>query len=207
MAKYITSRQPDAIILNSRVTSISLGQDGKFVDVIAGGSLHQFSHVISTIPLPVLRTLDLSGSKLTPMQSNALRQLSYAPAIKIGLQFRTAWWTTGLDKDGKPLNIVGGQSYTDRLVRIIVYPSAGDVQNGKTTTLIASYCRHEDAVRLVALVENDKPGLIKIVLRDLAEIHNVSVGFLEKELIDSIAWSWTSDVNAMGEYLSILGGL
>lgn len=170
------------------------------MDVIAGGHLHTFSHVISTIPLPVLRTLDLSGSKLTPMQSNALRQLNYGHAIKIGLQFRTAWWTVGTGDGKKPLNIVGGQSYTDRLVRSIVYPSIGDVEAGKTTTLLASYCRNDDAARLAALVENDKPGLIKMVLRDLAEIHNVSVGFLEEDLIDSIAWDWTSDVNTMGEH-------
>ncbi len=201
MKEYITSQQPDAITLNSFVTAIGLSQGGQSMDVATGdGKHHRFSHVISTIPLPVLRTLDLSGSKLTPMQANALRQLNYGPSVKIGLEFKTAWWTTGSDKDGKPLNIVGGQTYTDRILRTVVYPSFGNVQAGQTTTLIASYCWTEDSERLAALIEKDGARLLKIVLKELAEIHNVTVEFLERELIDSKSWSWTGDLYTMGGF-------
>ena len=142
MAQYIRSRSPNAISLSQEVTAICM----KTVNGVKGMEVvtdhyrtHQFSNVISTIPLPVMRTIDLSMAGLTPMQSNAVRQLNYGPSVKIGMQFRTAWWTTASDRDGRPLNIIGGQTYTDSPLRTVVYPSFGDVKAGKTTTLIASY--------------------------------------------------------------------
>jgi len=209
MATYIRSRQKDAITLRSRVTSIGLDVNGQSMRVTTEDPIHvedsyNFSHVISTIPLPVLRTLDLSGAYLTPMQANALRQLDYGPSIKIGLQFKTAWWTTGIDKTGKQLNIIGGQTYTDRILRTVVYPSFGDVKQGNTTTLIASYCWTEDSERLSALIENDKERLIKMTLQQLAEIHDVDFDFLRRDLLDSMAFSWPQDVNTMGGYYFIL---
>jgi monoamine oxidase len=100
----------------------------------------QVSHVISTIPLPVLRTIDLTEAGLNPMQSNALRQLNYGPSVKLGMQFKTAWWTLADNSKGERLNIIGGQTYTDSHLRTVVYPSFGDAEARKTTTLIASYC-------------------------------------------------------------------
>lgn len=202
MAKYIRSRQPDAITYNKRVTSIELvgaASDDPFMEVVTDGiDRHRFSHVVSSIPLPVMRTIDLTKSELTNMQSNALRQLNYGPSIKVGMQFRTAWWTTGMDKDGKPLNIVGGQSYTDSPLRTIVYPSFGDVKAGKTTTLIASYCWTDDAERLGSLIGNQDQVLADLVLKDLATIHNVTVEFLRDQLIGTFSWNWSQDPYTMG---------
>ena len=199
MAKYIRSRNQSAITLNSRVTAIALNS-GSSMDVVTNYTdHHQFSHVISTIPLPVLRTINLSEADLSPMQSNALRQLNYGPSVKIGMQFKTAWWTTGKDLAGNLLNIVGGQSYTDRPLRTVVYPSFGDVKAGKTTTLIASYCWTEDATRLGALVNEDGKSLLELVLRELADIHNLSVDFLSEQLLAHKGWSWSNDPYTMGE--------
>ena len=204
MAKYITNRKPTAITFDSRVTAIALngdsGLDVTTIDANTGQTGHrQFSHVISTIPLPVLRTIDLNEADLTPMQANALRELNYGPSVKIGLQFKTAWWTTGYNKYNKPLNIVGGQSYTDRPLRTVVYPSFGNVQAGKTTTLIASYCWTEDATRMGALIDSDDKTLLDLVLRELAHIHDVEVDFLRRELIDYKAWNWSHDPYTMGK--------
>jgi len=199
MAKYIRSCEPNAIKLKSKVTSIALKRNTGVVVTTNDNDHHKFSHVISTIPLPVLRTIDLSQAELSPTQSNALRELDYGPAIKIGLQFKTAWWTTGTDRSGKRLNIVGGQSYTDRPIRTIVYPSFGNVKAGATTTLIASYCWTEDATRLGALIDKDDAALLNLVLRDLADIHNVTVDFLRSELIGSKAWDWSNDPYTMGK--------
>ena len=152
-----------------------------------------------TLPMPVLRTVDLSQAKISPMQSNAIRSLTYGSAVKIGMQFQTAWWTNGVDKDGQKLDIIGGQSYTDRPLRQVVYPSFGDVENGKTTTLIASYCLTDDANRLGALVENNKTLLVDMVLRELADIHNVDLDFLTGQLMGTHAWNWSHDPYTMGE--------
>ncbi|TDL14703.1 amine oxidase [Rickenella mellea] len=201
MAKYVIGCNPLAITFNSKVTSIALAQDNNGVEVITDHSkLHQFSHVISTLPLPVLRTIDLRKADLSPMQSNALRELTYGPSVKIGMQFKTAWWTTGVDRTGKPLNIVGGQSYTDRPLRTIVYPSFGDVKNGKTTTLIASYCWTDDATRMGALVGSDDATMVNMVLNDIADIHNVDVAFLREQLISYMGWDWAHDPLTMGAF-------
>ncbi|KAK2462139.1 hypothetical protein APHAL10511_005837 [Amanita phalloides] len=209
MAKHIRSCHPDAIQLDSWVSSIALiggddSDDGQsMMEVITNDEeQHHFSHVICTIPLPVLRLIDTSCAKLSLMQMFALRTLNYGPAVKIGMQFKTAWWTTGKDKDGEPLGIVGGQSSTDRPLQIIIYPSHGDVQKGKTTTLIASYGWAREAERLSVLAENDKPRLVRLVLNDLAGIHNVSADFLRTELLDTFVWDWSSSPYSMGAYAS-----
>ena len=202
MARYILQRKHGIIHLNSKVTSIGLSNDGCSIDVVTNDTdLHHFSHAICTIPLTVLRTIDTSKAKLTPLQYTALRTLGYNSCVKVGMQFRTAWWTTGIDKDGNPLKIVGGQTYTDKPLRTIIYPSYGDIRAGKTTTLIAGYCPSDDAQRLAALVEKEKDHieLTNVVLKDLAEIHNVTVEFLRNELIDTFAWSWSNDPYTMGK--------
>lgn len=76
-----------------------------------------YSHVISTIPLPVFRTLDLDDKNLFDIEQwNALRQLSYGPSVKIGIKFKTQWWKHSENLDQKKLDITGGQSFTDRYV-------------------------------------------------------------------------------------------
>ena len=199
MARYILRRKRDAIRLNSKVTSIEVSSDGCSVDVITNDTdRHHFSHVINTIPLTVLRTIDTSKAKLTPLQYTAIRTLAYDSCVKVGMQFRTAWWTTGVDMDGNPLNIVGGQTFTDKPVKTIIYPSYGDIQAGKTTTLIASYCLSDDSHGLAAMVEKDHSELTNVVLKGLAEIHNITLEFLRNELIDTFAWSWSNDPYSMG---------
>ena len=140
MARYILQRKHGVIHLNSKVTSIGLSNDGCSVDVVTNDTdRHHFSHVINTIPLTVLRTIDTSKAKLTPLLYTAIRTLAYDSCVKVGMQFRTAWWTTGVDKDGNPLKIVGGQTYTDKPAKTIIYPSYGNIRAGTTTTLIAGY--------------------------------------------------------------------
>ncbi|KAG8696192.1 hypothetical protein FRC11_000909 [Ceratobasidium sp. 423] len=203
MRDYILSRKggSNPIVYNSRVTSIELNDKNDGLKVVANDTdPYEFSHVVSTIPLPVLRVMDLSKAELTTRQQNAIRELNYGPSIKIGLQFRTAWWTTGRDRDNKPLNIVGGQTYTDRPLRTVVYPSFGNVQAGETTTLIASYCWTEDAERIGALIDKDDETLKTIVLKELSDIHNVDVAFLRGQLIGYHAWSWSHDPYTMGAF-------
>ena len=206
MYQYLNREAPDAFVFNKRVTSIKSAKDADGIDVITDDcASKRFSHVVTSIPLPVLRTIDLTAADLNPKQSNALRQLTYGPSTKIGMQFRTAWWTTATNRAGHKLDIVGGQTYTDSPLRTVVYPSFGDVEQGKTTTLIASYCWTDDADRLGALTTNEelKPVLVKLVLRELARIHDLDVEFLRWELLDTHAWSWSHDSRTMGTCLPL----
>jgi len=164
----------------------------------------QYAHVISTVPLTGLRTMNLDGCDLNPKQTNALRELQYGPSIKVGIKFKTAWWTDGTDLDGKKIDITGGQSYSDLPVRTVVYPSYGVGTDTPTTVLIASYCWTEDARRLGALMNQgpDADAQLKtLVLRDLALIHNVSFDFLDKEeYVAHFPWDWSHSPLTMGAF-------
>jgi monoamine oxidase len=212
MEQRIRSHHPQQspIIFNQRVTSIKEAQT--HVEVVARDTTsgedttYEFSHVITTLPLPILRSLDLSSAGLSTKQSNAIRQLSYSASIKVGMQFKTAWWTTA-EVQNEQLNIVGGQSFTDRPVRRIVYPSYGSVEDGLTTTLIASYTVAEDADRMGALTIHGENGakadpvLIDMVLRDLVAVHGVTMEFLQEQLIDTFAWNWGNNPYSMGTFI------
>lgn len=209
MENYISRGNSNVIQFNTRVTAISQRADGAGMMVTATkngmpGVQYHYPHVISTLPLPFLRSTNMASAGLSPMQANALRELNYGPAIKIGMQFKTAWWTLAKDKNGTPLNIVGGQSFTDQMLRMVVYPSFGHVREGETTMLIASYCWTEDASRFGALISNNArfPGenefLRNLVLRELAAIHNAEEDFLHEQSIDTMAWSWEHDPYTMG---------
>lgn len=157
----------------------------------------EYDHVISTIPLPTLRTLDTEEAGLNFEQKLAIRTLQYGPATKIGIKFKTAWWL-----DPK-LQIVGGQSFSDRFVRTVVYPSYGlPGTTDPTTVLIASYCWGQDAIRQGALIDGGKEAdvrLVDLVLKDLAAIHGVSYLTLKDEYVDHFGFNWNSDPLTQGE--------
>jgi hypothetical protein len=201
MYRFLKEKHPDAFTFRARATAIRVGSDGKgegmFVQINKREEL-RFTHVISTIPLPVLRTMNLTQARLSPMQLSALRQLTYMPATKIGMQFKTAWWTNGKDKNGRPLGIIGGQSYTDSPLRTIVYPSFGDVAKGQATTLIASFTWTDDSDRFSALVAHDQETLTELTIRELARIHNVDEKYLLDQLIGVFPWDWSLDLHTMG---------
>lgn len=69
----------------------------------------EYSAVISTVTLPCLGLMDLSGANIHDnyAQWSAIRALSQGVALKIALRFTNAWW------EDLPQRIHGGQSYTD----------------------------------------------------------------------------------------------
>ncbi|KAI5981888.1 hypothetical protein F5J12DRAFT_750746 [Pisolithus orientalis] len=155
-----------------------------------------YSHVISTLPLTVLRTIDMTDAGLNVRQKNALRQLEYGPSVKIAIRFKEPWWTT-------KLGIVGGQSFTDLPIRTIVYPSYGVDSDTPSTVLIASYSWTSDAERLGTLAGPDKVGVLKgLVLRNLAEAHGdpITYEFLREQFVDIHVKDWARDAYSMGAY-------
>ncbi|KAI6141916.1 hypothetical protein BKA82DRAFT_28642 [Pisolithus tinctorius] len=154
-----------------------------------------YSHVISTLPLSVLRTIDMKDAEMNVKQRNALRQLQYGPSVKIAIRFKEPWWTT-------KLNIVGGQSFTDLPIRTIVYPSYGVDSNTPSTVFIASYCWTTDAERLGSLAMAEQNEVLKeLVLRNLADAHGppITYEFLRDQFLDMHVKDWTYDVQTMDE--------
>jgi len=168
------------------------------------GVERQYNDVISTIPLPCLRYgVDLSGCNLSVMQTNAIRELTLGPSLKIGVKFKSPWWTIGKDLDDNVIDITGGQSGTDRPLRTIVYPSYGLGEQGPAV-LIASYVWTEDAARFGSLIGtrdvNTEQRLKGIILQDLASVHNVSVQTLEDQYLDHFGYDWGRDPLTMGAF-------
>ena len=52
----------------------------------------------------------------------------------------------------------------------------------------------------LASLEEMKPVLVELVVRELARIHDLDVAFLRGQLIDTHAWSWSHDPYTMGTY-------
>lgn len=91
-----------------------------------------YAHIVLTTPLGCVNQMDMTLAGPTYDQREAIRSLSYGSAVKIGIKFRTRWWQ-GIEQ-------IGGVSYTDRAIRVVVYPSYGDLglPDG-SGVLIASY--------------------------------------------------------------------
>ncbi|KZT10364.1 uncharacterized protein LAESUDRAFT_711566 [Laetiporus sulphureus 93-53] len=171
-----------------------------FVD----GQTKSYAHVINTSTLASLRTMDLSDAYLDPAQNMVLRQLTDGPGAKIGVKFKTAWW-----EDPRVMTtfgpIVGGQSFTDRMVRTVVYPSYGAGTSQPSTVLIVSYTWTVDAVRWGALLADSSGERLKeIVLRDLAVIHGFDpvegVAFLREQWADHFPFSWMNNPHTIGAF-------
>ena len=163
----------------------------------------KYSNVISTMSLGCLRMVDLDETKihLSGGQRNALRQLTYTPSIKVGLQFKTAWW--------ERLDIVGGQSSTDRPIRDVIYPSYGPDEshpnNKKSNCMIAAYNGMQDSQRLGGLMKGrgtpEEKILLDLVMRDLAALHKKDVNELWDEYEDYFPWDFYRDEFQLGKSL------
>ena len=120
----------DLIRFNAKVTAIR--QDTNGVTVVyedttdPGKPLRATADwCLCTIPLPILSQIEMTVG--TPMQ-NAIDAVPYAPALKVGLQFKRRFWE---QDDG----IYGGISYTDQSIRMIAYPCTGYGGAGKAVLL------------------------------------------------------------------------
>lgn len=130
------------------------------------------------------------------------------------MKFKSAWWTSGkdasgkpiVDRDGKTLNIVGGRSFTDRPIRVVVYPSYGLNQDGPAV-LICSFVWTEDAARIGAMIGSGITSvddqLKDLVLRDLAAVHNIDRQVLDDQYLDMKSVDWADNPSTMGKCFCI----
>ncbi len=159
-----------------------------------------YAHVISTIPLGMMRLVDTRACGFSYALKEAIRTLRYDASVKVAIKFTKRWW------EEAPYNQKGGQSKTDRPTRVVVYPSNGI--GGKEAVLLASYTWSQDALRFGALVQgkNSKAEaiLIDIILRDIADIYNMSAQDLKNLVVDHDAWDWYNNEFSSGTTCSII---
>jgi len=207
MTEKITTKP----VLNHRAIAMRETDDGKSITVtfdLSGGPRKlaisqvekKYAYVISTMSLACLRMVNLKDVYLSNGQRDAMRQLTYTPSIKVGIQFKRPWW--------EDLKIVGGQSSTDLPIRDVVYPSYGpdDSHPGhaRSNCMIASYNGMQDSQRLGGLMKGrgtpEENVLLDLVMRDLADLHGVKVDDIWKEFEDYHAWDWYRDSFQLGAF-------
>jgi len=138
------------IRFNTKVTEIAQSDSGvsvSYVDAQSGGAGGQIKAdwCVCTIPLSVLSQVRTNFSG--PMQE-AIDAVPYAPAIKVGLQFKRRFW----EEDEA---IYGGISFTDLPIGQISYPSTDYQKSGKGV-LLGAYMFGVSAVEFTALAPAER---------------------------------------------------
>ncbi|KIK52447.1 hypothetical protein GYMLUDRAFT_180125, partial [Collybiopsis luxurians FD-317 M1] len=170
--------------------------------------LELFSHVISTTTFATLSTIDTTEVHMTYTQRQAIRTLLYGPAVKVAIKFKSRWW----EKNG--LDQCGASSYTDRLSRVVVCPSARIGKDGPGV-LMVTYNWNQDASRFGSLIENpdwseqldpnrtpppSEKQLLYLIYKDLAVLHDVSIDQLHNDTLDYHVFDWYHNPYTMGAY-------
>jgi monoamine oxidase len=196
---YDSIRTRAKVRFEKRVTKIEKGLNSSMAVTTSDRTTRTYSQVISSIPLPCLNMVDLDGLSLNWDIKSALRALAYGPATKIGIMFTQNWW--------EPLGIVGGQSYTDSLLRTVVYPSYPE-SGPKSRVLIVSYCWTQDALRMGSLFATDPASekiLLNLVLDELQKVHGFSVRqYYDEKTCRIFPWNWYSDNLTLGMSSNLL---
>ena len=215
LAKLIPA---NPIRLNTEVTAIHWeGDQGR---ILLKSEKHEPSeiqptHVICTIPFPVLRRLDLAG--FSPNKMKAIRNLTYASSTKVLIHCKRRFW------EQSPYGIVGGASLSDQIIRSTYYPSDNapttgparvashakgiatayssesqtvardpEISNGPGV-LLGSYCWGADARRLGAMSANERA---ECVIDKIARFHPEVRNFAD----DHASMSWDDNKWAGGAF-------
>jgi monoamine oxidase len=137
---------------------------------------------VCTIPLSVLHQIPMNVGR--PM-AEAIAAVPYAPAVKIGLQFKRRFWEQ--DED-----IYGGNTYTDQPIFNIAYPCCDYFSDGKGV-LLGAYTYGEPALEFTAM----SPAMrIREAVRQGALIHPQ----YPKEFDNGVAVAWNRVPFVMGCY-------
>ncbi|KAK7686113.1 hypothetical protein QCA50_010925 [Cerrena zonata] len=164
--------------------------------------IREYAHVISTVSLGCLQTIDTDSSGLSYSQREAVRTLTYDASTKIGIKFEKRWWEDPAVM-GKDKTIRGGQSSTDVPIRTCVYPSYGLDCPSAPGVLIASYAWGQDAMRFGSLAQGEgtvaDKDLLEIALTDLERLHGIP---REKfgDVLDHYTHAWYNDQYTRGAF-------
>ena len=180
---------PADVKFNNKVTGISVAGGKESVVVTVNGNVStEYSHVVSTMSLGCLQTVDLTGAALSYEQKTAIRCAHYADSTKVGIKWKSRWW------EQLPKPIKGGQSYTDRPTRCVVFPSYGIDVPGAPAVMIACYNWSQDASRFGSLIKGkntaEEMSLVNTIIEDIAVMHNIPFDVLREQYVDHFAWNW-----------------
>jgi len=170
---------------NARVVEIHQDERGvsvAFEDLAAPGPrvTARADWCLCTLPLSVLAQIPMNvGSSL----ASAIAAVPYAPAIKVGLQFKRRFWEE--DED-----IYGGITYTDLPINNIGYPSHGQHSGGKGV-LLGAYIWGGDGMEFTSMSPAER---VQAALAYGAQIHPQ----YPREFDNGVAVAWSRVPYTMG---------
>ena len=186
IARAFAREVDDLIRFNAKVTAIRQDTNGVtavYEDTTDPGKPLRTTAdwCLCTIPLPILSQIEMTVG--APMQ-NAIDAVPYAPAVKVGLQFKRRFWE---QDDG----IYGGISYTDQPIRMIAYPCTGYGGAGKAVLLGAYEIFGVYAYEFTSLSPAER---VARAVEDGARIHPQ----YNDEFENGIAVAWHRNPSALG---------
>ena len=131
----------------------------RYHDGVGTESFVKADEVIVTVPLVLLRHMEISGLDVDKWFT--IRNVYYGRAHKIFMQFSRRWWQ-------EDYAITHGVTVTDLAIRNVVYTPAGQDPSLEKGVIIASYAWEQDSMAYSMLDEQQR---IAQALEDLAKIH------------------------------------
>jgi monoamine oxidase len=207
IADAMASKLSQTIQRGKRATSIAAIASGSpratSVNVTVNGeaSPRNYHHVISTMPFSCLRMVDTTQCGFNWTFQTAIRALHYDSSVKVAIKFSSRWWEHGGLVNGLHF---GGVSSTDRPTRTVVYPSYGLLNEASGATIIVSYSWAQDALRFGALAQGHgsegESLLLQIIIKDLADMHQVDYYGLWSLIEDYKVHDWYADEYSAGAF-------
>ena len=184
----------DCIRYNTKVTGITQSEEGvsaRWVDRVTGQSGEtKADFMVCTIPGSVLAQIDI---QVAAPKVAAIKALSYASSVKVGLEMKSRFWE---EKD----HIYGGHSFTDQPISLISYPASGFFSKGPAVVL-GAYSFGLGAFMLAGMTPEQR---IEAALKQGSVFHpedyraeylnGVSMAWSRQEWIMGCCASWTEDV-------------
>lgn len=171
----IESRIRGDICLNNPVMKIVRTGNGWQLN---GDSTHTFNHVVVTVPVPILRQIQVSPTH-RPDTQTAIDSLKMSRAIKVSFRFREAWWNE--------LGWGGNLQY-DGLLQQLWDGSLGGLP------VLNAYICGQDAIDVL---ESAKDGSFETRIRQ--EMNNLFPGS-KADLVGIQLFDWLSDPNSQGAF-------
>ena len=187
LIKFLVSecrRQRATIHLLSVVTAIEESR-GRIAAYCDDGAIYEADAAILTVPLPILRDISLPHG--VHEKVTASTDIGFGNVVKILLRFSTKWWTNCGGRDLSDLSFL----VTNATVPVwwTQHPAEYPVLTGWFAGPKA------DTVARLTVSE-----LVNMGLDSLAEIFNLPLHSITRDLITSHAINWGNDAFARGAY-------
>jgi monoamine oxidase len=172
-----------SIHLNAAVTAIEVRPG--VVTAEGAGAFMTADQAILTVPLPLLRDIELPP--VARERAAASADIGFGNVVKILLRFKTRWWIDGGGRDLGDLSFL----FSDAVVPTwwTQYPASHPVLTGWYSGPKAD-----------TVAQRSESELIDMGLASLAEIFDLPMDRLRRDLVASQAINWGNDPFARGAY-------